>query len=99
MAIRIGTRISKDWLDRPEDLNFIKQINVDYVDIVLDMVPGFDEAGGLATKEALSEVMETLDKAGLEIERANTSGPDYINAFLGREGCDREIENDLPPKK
>ena len=48
MAIRIGTRISKDWLDRPEDLNFIKQINVDYVDIVLDMVPGFDEAGGLA---------------------------------------------------
>lgn len=93
MTIRIGTRISKDWLDRPDDLSFIKQIGVDYVDIVLDMVPGFDEAGGRASKEGLSEVMETLDKAGLEIERANTSGPDYINAFLGREGGDREIEN------
>ena len=42
--IRIGTRISADWLDRPEDLKFIKQIGVDYVDIVLDMVPGYDEA-------------------------------------------------------
>jgi len=30
--IRIATRISADWLDRPEDLKFIKQIGVDYVD-------------------------------------------------------------------
>ncbi len=91
--MRIGTRISADWIDRPDDLRFIKQIGVDYVDIVLDMVPGFDGAGGRANRAGLEEVMSKLDDAGLKIERANTSGPDYINAFLGRPGGDREIEN------
>ena len=38
--IRIGTRISPDWLERPDDLKFLKQIGVDYVDITLDMVDG-----------------------------------------------------------
>jgi|TARA_B110000438_G_scaffold43654_1_gene43575 mannonate dehydratase len=93
MKIRIGTRVSKDWLNRPEDLKFLKQIGIDYASIVLDMVDGYDEAGGRATKEGLSDVMEKLDKADLKIERANTSGPDYINAFLGRDGGEREIEN------
>ena len=93
MTIRIGTRISKDWIDRPDDLRFLKQIGIDYVDIVLDMVPGFDDAGGRASKEGLDDVLEKLDKADLKVERANTSGPDYINAFLGREGGDIEIEN------
>ena len=66
MKIRIGTRISKDWIDRPEDLKFLKQIGIDYASIVLDMVNGYDEAGGRATKEGLSDVMEKLDKAGLK---------------------------------
>jgi len=91
--IRIATRISADWLDRPEDLKFIKQIGVDYVDIVLDMVPGYNKAGGRATKDGLAEVIEKLDDAGLKIERANTSGPDYVNAFLGQAGGEQEIEN------
>ena len=90
---RIGTRISADWLDRPEDLKFIKQIGVDYVDIVLDMVPGYDEAGGRANRDGLHQVIEKLDDVGLKIERANTSGTHYVNAFLGRPGGDREIEN------
>ncbi|MDA1278497.1 MAG: hypothetical protein O3B95_00425 [Chloroflexi bacterium] len=91
--IRIGTRISADWIDRPEDLKFIKQIGVDYVDVVLDMVPGYSEAGGRASREGLATVIEKLDDAGLKIERANTSGPDYVNAFLGLPDGDREIEN------
>ena len=42
MKIRIGTRISKDWLNSPEDLKFLKQIGIDYASIVLDMVDGYD---------------------------------------------------------
>ena len=32
--IRIGTRISPDWLERPDDLRFLKQIGVDYAAMV-----------------------------------------------------------------
>ena len=91
--IRIGTRISPDWIDRPEDLRFLKQIGVDYVDITLDMVPGYDEAGGRATREGLEEVAEKLDDAGLRIERANSLSHHYENTFRGRPGSEREIEN------
>ena len=65
--IRIGVRISADWLNRPDDLRFIKQIGVDYVDIVLDMVPGYDAAGGRASRNGLIQVIEKLDDAGLKI--------------------------------
>jgi len=91
--IRIGTRISADWLDRPDDLKFIKQIGVDYVDIVLDMVPGYNEAGGRATREDLAQVIENLNDVGLKIERANAICVHYANAFLGLPGGEREIEN------
>ena len=57
------------------------------------MVPGYNKAGGRATKDELAEVIEKLDDAGLKIERANTSGPDYVNAFLGQAGGEQEIEN------
>lgn len=91
--IRIGTRISADWIDRPDDLKFLKQIGVDYVDIVLDMVPGYNDAGGRANKEGFVQVIETLGEAGLKIERANTNGSDYLNAFLGKPEGQQEIEN------
>ena len=91
--MRIGTRISADWIDRPDDLQFLKQIGVDYVDIVLDMVPGYKEAGGRANKSGLEELVAKLDEHGLKIERANTMGADYANAFLGQPGGDREIDN------
>ena len=38
--MKIGTRVSPDWLERPDDLAFLKQIGVDCVDITLDMCPG-----------------------------------------------------------
>ena len=44
--MKIGTRISPDWLNRPNDLRFLKQIGVDCVDITLDICPGYSEAGG-----------------------------------------------------
>jgi len=93
IMMRLGTRVSADWIERPDDLRFLKQIGIDYVDIVLDMVRGYNEAGGRANRECLERVVETLDRAGLKIERANTMADDYRNAFLGKPGGEREIEN------
>ena len=91
--MKIGTRISPDWLERPDDLRFLKQIGVDYVDITLDIVQGYEESGGRATREALEEVVTRLDDVGLRIERANGLNRHYENTFLGRPGSAREIEN------
>jgi mannonate dehydratase len=91
--MKIGTRISPGWLDRPDDLKFLKQIGVDYVDITLDIVQGYEESGGRATREALEEVVTRLGDVGLRIERANSLNRHYENTFLGRPGSEREIEN------
>ena len=91
--MKIGTRISPDWLNRPDDLRFLKQIGVDCVDITLNICPGYSEAGGKANREGLEKVVETIDNAGLKIERANTSNGDYIKTFLDQPGSEQEIEN------
>lgn len=91
--IKIGTRISPDWLERPDDLRFLKQIGVDCVDITMDICPGYTEAGGRANREGLERVAEVLDRVGLRVERANTLNRDYLNTFLGRPGAEQEIEN------
>jgi mannonate dehydratase len=91
--MKIGTRISPDWLDRPDDLAFLKQIGVEVVDITLDICPGYREAGGRASREGLEKVVEALERAGLQVERANTLNAHCINTFLGREGSEQEIEN------
>ena len=91
--MKIGTRISPDWLNRPDDLRFLKQIGVDCVDITLDISPGYSESGGRANRAGLEKVVETINKAGLKIERANTSNRDYIKTFLGRPGSEQELDN------
>lgn len=91
--MKIGTRISPDWLQRPDDLKFLKQIGVDVVDITMDICPGYVEAGGRANRAGLQQVAETLDAAGLKVERANTLNRDYIRTFLNQPGQEREIEN------
>lgn len=91
--MKIGTRISPDWLDRPDDLKFLKQIGVDVVDITLDICPGYAEAGGRANPAGMQQVAETLDAAGLKVERANTLNHDYVRAFLNQPGQEQEIEN------
>jgi mannonate dehydratase len=91
--MKIGTRISPDWLDRPDDLKFLKQIGVDVVDITMDICPGYAEAGGRANRAGMQKVTEILDAAGLKVERANTLNRDYIRTFLNQPGQEQEIEN------
>ena len=91
--MKIGTRISPDWLERPEDLRFLRQIGVDVVDITLNICPGYAEGGGRANRAGLEMVVERLDQAGLKVERANTANSDCIKTFLGQPGSEQEIEN------
>ncbi len=91
--IRIGTRINSAWLrsEQDNDLRFLKQLGVDYVDIELDLIPGYRETG-LITRAALQELRARFDVVGLKIERANTTLPHYLNAHLGRPEGQREID-------
>lgn len=91
--MKIGTRISPDWLQRPDDLKFLGQIGVDVVDITMDIVPGYKEAGGRANRAGMQQVAETLDAAGLKVERANTLNHDYLRTFFNQPGQEQEIEN------
>lgn len=93
-SIRIGTRISPAWLqsESDDDLRFLKQIGVDYVDIELIMVKGYQETGSI-TKDALLELITRFDAVGLKIERANALGPFILNAHLGRPDGQKEIDN------
>ncbi len=91
--MRIGTRIDPDWLDRPEDLSFLKQIGVDCVDITLDICPGFTESGGRANREGLEQVAEAIDRAGLKIERANALNLFMKAIYLDQPGAERELDH------
>jgi mannonate dehydratase len=92
--IRIGTRISPEWLrgDDDNDLRFLKQIGVDAVDVELVMVQGYRETGRI-TAPALHELVTRLDAVGLRIERANALGNFIMNAHLDRPEGQREIDN------
>ncbi|MCH7735528.1 MAG: mannonate dehydratase [Chloroflexi bacterium] len=91
--IRIGTRISPDWLERPDDLRFLKQIGVDYVDITLDMVEGYRQSGGRIDRAGVDKVVEQLGEYGLEIERANFLSAELLPVYLGSDDSDRIIDN------
>ena len=93
-SIRIGTRISPAWLqgENDNDLRFLKQIGVDYVDIELIMVKGYQETGSITT-QALHELITRFGDVGLKIERANALGPFILNAHLGRPDGQKEIDN------
>jgi len=92
--IKIGTRIHPDWLasEDDHDLRFLKQIGVDHVDITLDMVKGYRETGCFA-REDLLRLIDRLDGVGLQIERANSLLPYYMDAYLGRPGSEQQVEN------
>ena len=83
--MKIGTRISADWLDRPEDLSFLTQIGVDCVDITMGDVSGFKESGGRLTREGLNRCVDALGDAGLVIERMNSTGDRTLLTFTGAE--------------
>ena len=67
--MKIGTRISPDWLERPEDLSFLTQIGVDCVDITMSLVPDYEESGGRLSRDGLSQCVDILGGAGLAIAR------------------------------
>ena len=92
--IRIGTRISPPWLQADNDnhLRFLKQIGVDYVDIELIMVKGYQESG-VFSGDALRELIDRFASIGLQIERANALGQYLLNAHLGRPDGQKEIDN------
>ncbi len=92
--IRIGTRINPAWMqsENDNDLRFLKQIGVDYVDIELIMVKGYQDTGCF-TKESLRELIDRFGAVGLRIERANALGPFILNAHLGRPEGQAEIDN------
>ena len=82
--MRIGVRTSRQWLENggDDDFRFLKQIGVDYVDIELGMVAGYDETGCF-TREALAGLVERFAAAGLRIERANARNSQHLDALIG----------------
>jgi mannonate dehydratase len=92
--IRIGCRFGEPWLKSQgdEDLRFFKQIGVDYVDIELALIPGYVETG-IFSKADFQAFLDRLDGVGLSVERANSLGPQCLNAHLGRPEGQREIDN------
>ena len=92
--VRIGIGIGTPWLqsNNDEDLRFIKQIGVDYVNIRLPMVEGYRERGCF-TKDTFQRFIDRLAAVGLRIERANSYGQYSLNAHLNRPGGQAEIDN------
>ena len=91
--IRIGTRVNPDWLDRPDDLKFLQQIGVGYLDITLDMVEGYSESHGRVEKAALEKVVDGLSDFDFKIERANFLSRELLPVYLGEPEGERVIEN------
>ena len=88
----IGTRISPDWLERPDDLRFLKQIGVDVVDITMALIPGYDETGRLS-REGVQRAVDLLAAVDLRIERINSTGDMTHKTFLGLPGAEEELDN------
>ncbi len=91
--LRIAARIGSDWLDRPDDLSLLKQIGIDYVDTSIDVFPGYPARGGRLDRSSVGEIVEKLDRFGLRMERCQVTHDDLLEAFLGRPGGQREIDN------
>ena len=88
--MKIGTRISPDWLNRPNDLAFLKQIGVDCVDITLDICPGYSEAGGRANREGLE--LRAQRQPNRTASPAQRPANDHQQAYPVPLGCVRRID-------
>jgi mannonate dehydratase len=93
-GIRLGVRFGEPWLksEHDNDLQFFKQIGVDYVDIELVLIKGYAEQGIFAPSD-LRAFINRLDAVGLRIERANALGPYLLNAHLNLPEGQKEIDN------
>jgi len=88
----VGTRISPEWLERPDDLRFLKQVGVDVVDITMSLIPGYNDTGRLS-REGLERAVDLLAAADLRIERINSTGDATQRTFLGQAGAEEELDN------
>ncbi len=91
--IRVGAKVAPDWFDRPDDLRFLKQVGVDYVNTYLSVVPGYNEAGGRASREGFQQVVDMLDEIGLKLWFPNTHWYHFNKTWFGQPGYEQEIEN------
>jgi len=80
-------------MQRPDDLRFLKQVGVDYLDITLDMVAGYVKSGGMVERASLQKVVDALDSYGFKIERANFLNSELHPVYMGHPDSDRVIEN------
>lgn len=87
----VGTRISPEWLERPDDLRFLKQVGVDVVDITMSLIPGYNDTGRLG-REGLERAVNLLAAADLRIERINSTGDATQRTFLGQDGAEEELD-------
>ncbi len=92
--MRIGVRASRQTLEQEgeDHLRFLKQIGVDYIDVELGMVAGYDEAGCF-TREALHELVQRFAGAGLRIERANARNSQHLDALIGGPNAAQQRDN------
>jgi len=92
--MKIGARMRSEWMnfESEDNLLFLKQIGVDYVDIHLTMLQGYTETG-VFEQSSLSEMVERLGAVGIKIQRASAFVPRGIPAHLGLPEGQREIEN------
>ena len=58
--IRIGRRVSADWMERLDDMKFLKQIGIDYLDITLDMVERYRKTCGRIDRAGVDKVIDQL---------------------------------------
>ena len=93
--MKIGTRISPDWLNRPNDLAFLKQIGVDCVDITLDICPGYSEAGGRANHEGLE--LRAHRQPNHTTSPAQRPANDHQQAYPVPLGCVRRWHSNFAP--
>ena len=81
--MRIGVRTSRQWLENgcDDDFRFLKQIGVDYVDIELGMVAGYDETGCF-TREALA-ACRAVCRGRLADRARNARNSQHLDALIG----------------
>lgn len=88
----VGTRISPEWLEQPDDLRFLKQLGVDVVDVTMSLIPGYSETNRLS-RQGLERAINLLADADLRIERINSTGDATQRTFLGQPGAEEELDN------
>jgi D-mannonate dehydratase len=74
------------------DLHYLKQIGIDYIDVSLDLIEGYEETG-IFERSDLQGLVDRLDKIGLKIERITARGHVTEEAPGDEFDLNKEIDN------